>query len=269
MTDPNSVPQWAQVTEASPFTPPTSSATPTLLIAVAMVALGAAGFWGYAKWMPDGPKTTPANTTTHGHGVGSETRAVPAPALRAQMQEQMRREAPRQRPEPAKTWTRCQVGEQVVYSDGGCGVGVAQRSSADTQTPVNAIPSMPETSSSHTLYRCKPYSGGAFWSTRHCNQRNALVDRMVTVPRNLTLNQKIVLAERGLKQEGISAQRPPVAQRSSSPGDKQSECTLLDEKIRGIDARTRQPLSASEQDWWKARRQEARDRQFRLRCGRG
>ncbi len=267
MTDRNSVPEWAEVTEASPFTPPASSARTTLLIAVAMVALGVAGFWGYQSWLQgdSGNKPVPASAPV----VAREAPVASAPALRAQIQERLRQEAQRQRAEPAKTWTRCQVGEQVVYSDAGCGAGVAQRSSANTQAPVSAIPSMPESSSSHTLYRCKRYSGGAFWSTRHCNQQNALVDRMVTVPRNLTLNQKIALAERGLKQEGISAQRPPVAQRSSSPGDKQSECKLLDEKIRGIDARTQQPLSASEQDWWKARRQEARDRQFRLRCGRG
>lgn len=270
MTDRDSMPQWAQVTEASPFTPPASSATPTLLIALALVALGAAGFWGYTKWMPNGPRTTSANTTSP--GVVRETRTAPAqpPARHAPTQEAMRPEAQRQRPESAKTWTRCQVGEQVVYSDEGCGAGVAQRSSADTQSPVNAIPSMPETPSSHTLYRCKPYAGGVFWSTRHCNQQKALVDRMVTVPRNLTLQQKIALAERTSQSTGNAAPRLPVAQpSSSSPVDKLSECKLLDEKIRRIDARTRQPLSGSEQDWWKARRQEARDSQFRLRCGRG
>lgn len=268
MTDRDSMPQWAQVTEASPFTPPASSTTPTLLIAVALVALGVAGFWGYTKWMPDGPKSTPANMTSP--GVVSETRTAPAPApaLRAQIQERMRLEAQRQRPEPAKTWTRCQVGEQVVYSDSGCGAGVAQRNSADSQAPMTTVPSLPETPSSHTLYRCKPYSGGVFWSTRHCNQQQALVDRMVSVPRNMALNQKIDLAERSLKKMGETpAQRSPVAQRSPPRRDPQLACNALDETIRQIDARTRQPLSASEQDRWRSRRQAARDQQFRLRCG--
>ncbi len=267
MADREQGPDWARVEHANPFTPPPSSTTPTLLIAAALVAVGVAGFWGYTNWMPDGPKTTPANMTSP--GVVSETRTAPAPALRAQIQERMRLEAQRQRPEPAKTWTRCQVGEQVVYSDSGCGAGVAQRSSADSQAPITAMPSLPENRSSHILYRCKPYSGGSFWSTRHCNQQQALVDRMVTVPRNLTLNQKIALAEGIFKSAGNAAPRFPVAQPSSSPVAKLSECKLLDEKIRRIDARTRQPLSGSEQDWWKARRQEARDSQFRLRCGRG
>lgn len=268
MTDRDSMPQWAQVTEASPFTPPASSTTPTLLIAVALVAVGVAGFWGYTNWMPDGPKTTPANMTSP--GVGSETRTAPAPALRVQIQERMRLEAQRQRPEPAKTWTRCQVGEQVVYSDSGCGAGVAQRSSADSLAPVTAIPSMPETRSSHTLYRCKPYSGGSFWSTRHCNQQQALVDRMVTVPRNMTLNQKIALAERSVIKPQPPVQRSttpaPTSPRSAGLSTKQAECKALDEEIRKIDARTRELLLAPEQDRLRVQRRKAHDRRFFLHC---
>jgi hypothetical protein len=43
-------------------------------------------------------------------------------------------------------------------------------------------------------------------------------------------------------------------------------CAALDEEVRTIDARTRQALAASEQDYWAARRKKVRDAQFRLHC---
>lgn len=47
---------------------------------------------------------------------------------------------------------------------------------------------------------------------------------------------------------------------------KKQRCNYLDEQIKWIDARARQPLSAGEQDWLAARRKEYRDEQFRIRC---
>jgi hypothetical protein len=264
MADRDPVPDWANTAEASPFTPPASSATPTLLIAAAIVAVGVAGFLGYRAWLEDGATAQPVPAPVVSPAAplpdAPRTEAMPKERRDEQLRQAMR----------AQTWTRCQVDEQVVYSDSGCGRGVAQRSSADTQAPVSAVPSMPATPSSHTLYRCKPYSGGAFWSTRHCNQQQALVDRMVTVPRNMALNQKIAIAERSLKKATLATQRPaspaPSSQRSSGLSTKQAECNDLDEEIRKIDVRTREPLSATEQDWWRSERRKAQDRRFFLHC---
>ena len=265
MAERDPVPDWAQVAEASPFTPPASSATPTILIALAIVVAGVAAVLGYRGWMTGGEtaKLAPAPVIARTTAPSVVPRAEAA--QKARLEEQLR-QAMR-----AQTWTRCQVGEQVVYSDAGCGAGVAQRSSADSQAPVTAISSMPETAASHTLYRCKPYSGGAFWSTRHCNQQEALVDRMTTVPRNLTLNQKIPLAERSLKKTQPSVQQSTaqVPQRSAASPDKQTECSELNKLIQHIDAQTRQPLPAFEQDQLRGQRKAARDKQFALRCGQG
>ena len=272
MADREQGPDWARVEHGNPFTPPPSSATPTFLIAAALVAVGVAGVLGYRGWVQDRAEAGPVSLSASAQMPGPVAARVAAPseALRAEALRKSRLEVQLRQAASSQAWTRCQVGEQVVYSDSGCGAGVAQRSSADSQAPITAMPAMPETRSSHILYQCKPYSGGSFWSTRHCNQQQALVDRMVAVPRNMTLNQKIALAERSLQParplvQGSTAAMPG-SQRSSGLSARQTECNALEEKIREIDAITRAPLSATEQDSWRSQRREAHDRRFFLHC---
>lgn len=63
------------------------------------------------------------------------------------------------------------------------------------------------------------------------------------------------------------AQAVPAAESISNPHlEKKLLCNRYEEEIKQIDARARQPLPGSEQDWLAARRKRARDEQFRLRC---
>ncbi|WP_295849666.1 DUF4124 domain-containing protein [uncultured Xylophilus sp.] len=48
--------------------------------------------------------------------------------------------------------------------------------------------------------------------------------------------------------------------------DPRVTCAALDQAIAAYDAQARQPQSAPMQDWISARRKEARDQQFRLKC---
>lgn len=66
--------------------------------------------------------------------------------------------------------------------------------------------------------------------------------------------------------EVIAQAAPPSSQAESPLELKKLRCTHLDERIKWIDARARQPLSAGEQDWLAARRKDHRDEQFRIRC---
>lgn len=50
-----------------------------------------------------------------------------------------------------------------------------------------------------TLYHCKAYNGGVFWSKQHCQEREALVDRIVSVPSGLKWAEQVRLAEQGAK----------------------------------------------------------------------
>ncbi len=45
-----------------------------------------------------------------------------------------------------------------------------------------------------TIYRCKSYSGGLFWSDTHCSRHNALIDRIATVPVGLPFQQQVDIA---------------------------------------------------------------------------
>jgi hypothetical protein len=63
----------------------------------------------------------------------------------------------------------------------------------------------------------------------------------------------------------ITAADPPVP--TVDPlVQKKVVCQNLEEEIKWIDQRARQPLSGQEQDWLAAKRKKARDEQFRLRC---
>ena len=55
-----------------------------------------------------------------------------------------------------------------------------------------------------TLYRCKAYTGGQFWSRNPCQQHGALVDQIVPVPDGLPFATQVRLAEQA---PGV---RPPT-----------------------------------------------------------
>jgi hypothetical protein len=46
-----------------------------------------------------------------------------------------------------------------------------------------------------SLYLCKAYSGGTFWSAEPCQGRQALVDRIVNVPDGLPFKEQVRLGE--------------------------------------------------------------------------
>jgi hypothetical protein len=45
-----------------------------------------------------------------------------------------------------------------------------------------------------TIYRCKSYSGGLFWSDTHCSKHNALIDRIASVPVGMAFQQQVDIA---------------------------------------------------------------------------
>lgn len=118
-----------------------------------------------------------------------------------------------------------------------------------------------------TVYLCKAYSGGTFWSSAHCGKHNALIERMVSVPDSLPFDQQVRLAEqeRSAAAAATTAVTHTVVQNPSAAGGI-SECKALEAQIQQYDAMARQPQSGQTQDWISARRTEARNRQFQIRC---
>jgi hypothetical protein len=63
-----------------------------------------------------------------------------------------------------------------------------------------------------TIYRCKAYSGGIFWSSAYCGTQQALVDRIANVPNSLPFEQQVQIAE-GQRVEAMALyqQQPSAA----------------------------------------------------------
>lgn len=57
---------------------------------------------------------------------------------------------------------------------------------------------MTPTSYGATIYRCKSYEGGVFWSSGPCSEHRALIDRMATVPDGMPFQQQVNVAEQAL-----------------------------------------------------------------------
>lgn len=118
-----------------------------------------------------------------------------------------------------------------------------------------------------TLYLCKAYNGGTFWSQAHCSQHSALIERMVSVPDSLPFDQQVNLGEQQRKPSATTTTTITNTVTNNNAGsDQPSECKALAAQITQYDAQARQPQSGQMQDWITAQKRRARDRQFQLRC---
>ena len=81
-----------------------------------------------------------------------------------------------------------------------------------------------------TIYLCKAYSGGMFWSSAYCGTQQALIDRTATVPGNLPFDQQVEIAE----QQRSAAKRlyEPAPKVVTSSG---ASCANLISERRSID----------------------------------
>ena len=252
--------------ERSPFTPPPARQAPTLLIVFAVGVVAFAGYRLAAWWSARGEAGEPVHLqpgkAMADGSTGVARLPVPAPA-----QDGLPRTGQAAAGQTTAAWSRCESGGRVSYSDRGCADGVQTSRSDTTQAALSTVPSTGSTAGASTVYRCKSYSGAVFWSSTHCGQKKALIDRMVEVPRGLGFQDQVVVAERSLAAARQAAHAAPVRV-APAPAvvDRRSECRELDEEVRRLDAYARQPLSGHEQDRVRGKRKTARDRQFVLHC---
>lgn len=126
---------------------------------------------------------------------------------------------------------------------------------------------LPAWADAATLYMCRSYGGGSFWTNTHCRQQNALVERMVTVPDGLPFDQQVRLGEQaraeGQRLLDASPARPVTTTNTQVT---QNECAAIDARIQYLDQVARHPLPGPTQDAVAAERRGLRDRQFQLRC---
>jgi hypothetical protein len=123
-----------------------------------------------------------------------------------------------------------------------------------------------------TIYLCKAYSGGSFWSDVTCGAQGATIDRITTVPASLPFDQQVALA-RGEAQEAAklyTAAQPlitaAVIEPPAPPGNRSSLCPILDQQVRDLDAEARRGQPAWRQDQIRADRMNVMTARVRERC---
>ena len=122
-----------------------------------------------------------------------------------------------------------------------------------------------------TIYLCKAYSGGSFWSDKTCGTQRATIDRMTSVPASLPFEQQVAIA-RGEAQEAAKLYEQPHSTRAaaieSAPRDfrRSSICDLYDQQVRDLDAEARRPLHAIRQDQIRTDRMNVMSARARERC---
>jgi hypothetical protein len=127
------------------------------------------------------------------------------------------------------------------------------------------IAALPLSGQAGSLYLCKAYSGGTFWSQAHCRVHNALIESIVSVPDSLPFDQQVRLGE----QQRQQATAPTVITNTvvqPQTVDRASQCRNLEARVNQLDSMARQPQSAQMQDWIRDQTKTARDQQFHLGC---
>ena len=92
-----------------------------------------------------------------------------------------------------------------------------------------------------TIYLCKGYSGGSFWSDRTCGAQRATIDRMTTVPAWLPFNQQVAIARGEAREAARLYELPqPVSAAAIEPAEpirnRPSICAIYDQQVRDLDA---------------------------------
>ncbi|WP_157008409.1 hypothetical protein [Xenophilus azovorans] len=147
------------------------------------------------------------------------------------------------------------------YSSEPCGKGRV----VDVSPPVRNL----DAAGAAQVYLCVSNSGGRFWSSNHCRERGALIERIESVPAGLPWDQQVQIADQQTRQ-GYAVQRQVMSQRGASTpgatGGDPSRCAHFNEQVAYYDRMARQPHSGVSQSWIAERRKEVRDAQFRARC---
>lgn len=133
----------------------------------------------------------------------------------------------------------------------------------------------PQAWASDTLYHCKAYSGGMFWSKQHCREREALVDRIVNVPSGLNWSEQVRLAEQGTQataKEKRRAERMAEAdetilrQQARKRQRQERLCAKLQQEVDHQDSMARAGGSGRKQERIAKRKQELQERRQQAGC---
>lgn len=142
-----------------------------------------------------------------------------------------------------------------------------------------------------TVYLCQGQGGGQFWSSTHCGQQKALIERMETVPASLPWAQQVQQAQRQwdqarrLEQPDVPQRRAPsdhhrasearnraAAERQAQQRERQdtrqnaATCAALRARIARLDSQGRAGSLHADLDQIRSERREARSEYRRNGC---
>lgn len=145
-----------------------------------------------------------------------------------------------------------------TYSSTPCEGG--RRISQQDSQPVNR-------SLTKEIYLCKDFQGDLTWESVPCSANGRFMDRIARVPVDASWEEQVAIARRQRdKALAIAAEQVvPVARRSTASAP--SECQMLDQRIRALDAECRVNACGMDKlDSVRFARKEAQDRKFRIGC---
>lgn len=83
-----------------------------------------------------------------------------------------------------------------------------------------------------TIYLCRAYNGSTFWAQAHCNQHNALIERIENVADGIPWDQQVQQA-----QQGSAAGQRQQAQINSGEVQRDTRCRQLIAERNKIESR--------------------------------
>lgn len=125
---------------------------------------------------------------------------------------------------------------------------------------------LPLAAQADTIYLCKAYSGGMFWSDVSCGQRQATVDRMVSVPDGIPWDQKVALGEVARKQGQAIANPRPVVPLPLAQTTRHKACANILAAIENLNGQMAVRRAGPTQDRQQARMERLEARRKQLMC---
>ena len=137
---------------------------------------------------------------------------------------------------------------------------------------ISATFAMSALAQADTIYLCKAYGRGTFWTNGTCSSKSAFIERIASVP-SLPFDQQVDIAKGQMAEAaGHTTHTTTVTNtyiNNTNIGPKlgtKAVCDALNAQVSSYDSMARQPQSGSMQDWIRAERKKVRDEQFSLRC---
>jgi len=76
-----------------------------------------------------------------------------------------------------------------------------------------------------TVYHCRAYAGGEFFSSRHCGSQSAVILGAYNVPSTMPFNQQVDIAKQQIQQNS------GVTQREIASTEKRTQCATVNEEL--------------------------------------